>query len=314
MTAADEKPLRYSREFVGPEGLAALAGTQTAFTPLDPAHFRARITSIPLATTRIIDMQMTPARARWAVGEEERKRGLAPALFLAIQVAGKALGNHHGRMLIMEPGSVLLLRSGAEYHSVTSTPTRTLSFWMSPEQLGLLAAEALLRVSAVPLQDDASARGASAIIRSIVGAEPGPESAAELERLLIGMVEGVILAADARTRDGEGVTRELYAELRELLAADPARSDVRHTTLAAELGVSVSRLQRAVQGQSTTVTAIVRDVRIDAVAARLRDRDSIEELASIGERSGFGGYTQLARVFRERTGMTMGDYRTLTRL
>lgn len=313
MTSQNPGPPRYVREFVGPEGLAAMSGTQTAFSPVDLQRFRARIASIPLVTTRIIDLQITPHRERWAVGHGE-EQGLPRALHLVIPVVGRTIGHHGGRMLSLEPGSITLLRSGAEYHAVAATASRTLSFWMNPDQLGAAAAEALPHVSAVPLQEHSNARGATAIVRSLVGDEPGPESAAELERLLIGMVEGLILAAEARERDGEGVTRELFAELSALLLADPARADVRQGTLAAELGVSIGRLQRAVQAQGTTVGALAREVRIDAVAARLRDRSNDEEIAAIAQGSGFGGYTQLARVFRERTGMTMGEYRTLTRL
>lgn len=310
---ADTRPKRYVREFAGPEGLAALNVTQTAFTALEPQRFRARIASMPLLTSRIMDMQITPHRATWAVhnGEDDR---FPSALHVAIPVVGHTVGHHSGRMLAMEPGVVTLIRSGTEFHTVTGTASRTVSFWMDPEQLGPAAAEALPSVSAMQLRDDAGARGAMAIVHSLIGDEPGPESAGELERLLVEMVEGIILAAAARTRDGEGVHRELYVELRALLAADPSRADVRQVTLAAELGVSVGRLQRAVQAHGDSVASLARAVRLDAVAARLRDRSNDEDLSRIGEDSGFGGYTQLARVFRERTGMTMGEYRTLTRL
>ncbi|NQX26033.1 AraC family transcriptional regulator [Microbacteriaceae bacterium VKM Ac-2854] len=313
MTDGSLAPKRYSREYLGPEGAEAMRGTQAAITPMDPENFRARIVSMPLVTTRIVDLRVTPIRAQWAIGHGE-DQGLPPAVFFALSIAGRSIGHHNGRILTLTPGTITLIQTGTEYHTVTASSSRTLTFWLAPDQLSSAAAAALRRVAAEPLQDDAGARGATAVVQSLLAAEPGPESAAEIERVLVDMVEAIILAADARRRDGEGVTQEVYAELRELIEADPAREDVRPEALAEALGVEKAQLLRAVRVHGLSVADAVRQVRLDAAAARLRDRSTPDDFGLLAAQTGFGGYTQLARAFRERTGMTMGEYRTLSRL
>lgn len=78
--------------------------------------------------------------------------------------------------------------------------------------------------------------------------------------------------------------------------------------LCGQLGVPRSRLYRLFEAEGG-VQAYVRNRRLDRVAAALRMPGSGERLADLAERWGFSDAAHLSRAFRERFGMTPGDYR-----
>lgn len=296
------------REFVGGEGAAQLSLTGTDFTPLGSAPFRARVHSIPLDRTRVVSIRITPHR-----GELRADIGsMRPELvFFTFHLTGRSVGSHDGRRQIDTPGSIHFIRVGAPYHYVAAQAAHNVSWWVTLPELQPEVAQALRRVTAMEFRDDATARGATAIIRSIVTAPPAPGSpaAASLERILIAHVEAVVMAAEAHRLDPKGANRRLFHELRELLGADLSRSQLSITGVADELDTTPALLSHCLVAQGTSLRRLMAEERLDRLTGLLRDPAFAGSLADAVHAAGYGGMTQASRAFKAKFGMTMGRYR-----
>jgi AraC-like DNA-binding protein len=302
----------YTREFVGAEGLAHASATGTTFSAKDPDRFRMRVTAAPLDRTRVIDMRVTPHRAFWNERTEQSIGG--SVAFFQFILNGRAIGNIDGHTLNRTVGSIQLLHSGVPFHYVTDTPLQSVSLWVHEDLLSPTMSEALHRGVAIDLQNDASARGATAIIRSVLKAPPEPQSAAAtaIESVLLNQLDTAAILAISAPGDAE--SEGLYSRLRAHLAADLGRTDRDAATVADELGVSQAALARALRAQRTTVTQLLRELRFDSLAEKLRDGSLTASMAELAQQAGFGGADQAARTFRERTGLTMSAYRRFVRI
>jgi AraC-like DNA-binding protein len=79
--------------------------------------------------------------------------------------------------------------------------------------------------------------------------------------------------------------------------------------IAAELGISLRYAHQVFNRDGTTIARFIRDRRLDAAAAALRDAQAGARPGELATRYGFGSRDQLARAFRRRYGMTMREYR-----
>lgn len=80
--------------------------------------------------------------------------------------------------------------------------------------------------------------------------------------------------------------------------------------IAEALGVSLRYLHRAFADKELTVARLLRERRLEGVAAALRTGDRPPQLQRIAERFGFGSQDRLARAFRRRYGMSITEYRS----
>lgn len=85
---------------------------------------------------------------------------------------------------------------------------------------------------------------------------------------------------------------------------------LRPPQIAEALGVSVRYLHRAFDDKEMTVARLLRERRLEQVAALLRTTGRHTPLQAIATRFGFGSQDQLARAFRRRYGTSMTEYRT----
>ncbi|NQX26052.1 AraC family transcriptional regulator [Microbacteriaceae bacterium VKM Ac-2854] len=308
--SADTSFSSSQREFVGEEGLARVIESGTRLYPKDPRTFRMRVSTVALTRTRILDVRVTPHRGVWDADTAGRF-GSAVTLF-QFQLAGRAIGNIDGRTIARQPGSLHIIRTGSAMHYVTDAPLHSTMLWVENSLMSTPAIDAIRRVSAEDFRDDVNARGAQAIVASILlhPPTPGSNEAAELERVMIAQLESVAIEAD-RARDP--AIADLFSRIRALIASE-VRAEVTSQRLARRLGVSESAVIRTLRAHGTTAAQLLREIRFDRLAELLRDADQPESLAEIAEQAGFNGADQAGRAFRDRTGITMSSYRRMIRL
>lgn len=271
-----------------------------------------RLRSIPLLATRVIDMRVTPHRGFWRDESEEQFGGRVA--FFQFTLAGSAIGNIDGRTLSRGPGSIQVLRSGVPFHYVSDAALHSVSLWVPMGLLSGSVVDSLRRMLAFDLQDDTSARGATAIIRSLLSdpPEPGSAAAAGLEAVLLSQLETVTIAASSRAASGEH--GNLFARIRAVAAELRDETDLEPAGIAEAIGVTPAAVTRSLLSHRTSLAQLVRELRFDQLCALLREDDGRSSLASLAERAGYAGADQAARAFRERTGVTMSAYRRLVRL
>lgn len=300
----------YVREFAGVEGLQQLTSAATHISASERERFRMRVESRRLHRTRILDVRATPHRGVWDDSTEVRL-GTRIALFQFV-LSGRAIGNSDGRTTVRDSDSIHVMRTGYPTHYVTEGPLHTTMLWVDHSLLSVAALDAIRRASTFDLRADANARGAEAIVRSVLRMRPdsGSAAAAELEQVLIAQLESAVIAASAGHNDAAA---GLYSRMRTVILADPG-SDFTTATLAQALGVTESVANRALLAHRTTAAQLTRELRFDLLGAVLRDPAFDGSLADAAGHAGYGGADQAGRAFRDRTGITMSAYRRLVRL
>ncbi|MBW4043065.1 MAG: helix-turn-helix domain-containing protein [Acidobacteria bacterium] len=84
--------------------------------------------------------------------------------------------------------------------------------------------------------------------------------------------------------------------------------ELRPPQIADALGVSLRYLHRAFDDKEMTVARLLRERRLEEVAAALRATERQPHLQQLAARYGFGSQDQLARAFRRRYGVSMTEY------
>lgn len=300
----------YTVDFRGPEGLAALSTHGQVFLAKDPATFRSQLQSIPLGGTRIINQRSTAHRGEWS--REMIEVLGADVVFFYFILTGTIVGHQDGRAMRQRDGGVHLLRSSADFHYVASTPIHAVSLWIERSALRPDAARAARHVTTLEFNGDIAAVGASAILRAIVRRPPEPQSAEAraLESALVRLVEAVLISADLERRAPESAG--LFPRIRAWIETAPPEFTA--AQIAEALGVELADVHIAIAAQGTSVGELTREARLDRLERWLHDPAEQRSILELSLAAGFGGSTQAARSFRERFGMSMGQYRTLARL
>jgi AraC-like DNA-binding protein len=83
-------------------------------------------------------------------------------------------------------------------------------------------------------------------------------------------------------------------------------------SIAAAVGCSRSHLYRAFSASGTSVAETMREIGLNR-AKRMLDLPRPRSLAEIAREAGYTNESSFCRAFRAATGMTPGDYRTVTR-
>lgn len=295
-------------EFRGAAGLDALsARSGPIFAAAEPDSFRARLEILLLAKTRIMSLRATPLRAVW----EPSPGPSANTVLLMMTMEGTVVGHHDGRAFTERPGSVLLMRTSAPYNYATSAPTHSVMLQLDLALVHSSAVASLRRVTSIDLGGHPAAQGIASVVGTMLERPPAADDAAVLERILLDQVDSLVLReADARTARGGPDDGELYLAYRDRFARGGYRAE---SVGPAALGVTAARLRRALLAYGTTPATLQRELRLDALADRLRDPDEGASLNTLVAELGFGSHAQAARQFRDRFGMSMRAYRTMIR-
>ncbi|NQX27141.1 helix-turn-helix domain-containing protein [Microbacteriaceae bacterium VKM Ac-2854] len=293
-------------EFRGPSGLAVLSARRHSIHAPEPASFRATVHVVPLVRARVISFRAGAHTGTWGDG------GSAEAMRFGFVVAGEVhtlLGEMEqpdllGGVRILRPGQPVPYRSLGESHVITiELPTTAMP----------AGSDALVRAATPMLIGPTSlTRAAIAFVTSVFALPPRPDSddAHHLERTIVSLIYAVLAESLAVTGEREDIDDVLYARAVQLIVNELASSELAVETLAASLGTSPRRLQRVFQNRGTTVSAEIRDRRLEAIAAAIRTGPLPGGFSALVAGYGFTGLDYVGRAFRTRFGMTMSAYRS----
>lgn len=104
-------------------------------------------------------------------------------------------------------------------------------------------------------------------------------------------------------------TDRVYTAALDYIERHLADTGLRPPQIAEALGVSLRYLHRAFDDKEVTVARLLRERRLEQVAATLRTADRSPALQHLAMRFGFGSQDQLARAFRRQYGVSMSEYR-----
>ena len=223
-----------------------------------------------------------------------------------------------GRMTVTERGTTFEAGAGDLLQFRTAVPIR---FVLT--ERGVFA-----RVS-VPL------RRVPVHLRAGAELPPGPLPRTRLVKALVALAEVLLAGPPSRTQaEAEHLNRALGQLVIAILAeavgdvaedvdgvagardrivahvdAHLADREFAPRSIAAALGMSVRYVHRAFADEDVSVSSYIRNRRLDALAAALRQDLRVVKLGPLAERFGFTSTDQLARGFRARFGATVREYR-----
>ncbi|MEG3182224.1 helix-turn-helix domain-containing protein [Sphingomonas sp. LT1P40] len=122
------------------------------------------------------------------------------------------------------------------------------------------------------------------------------------------------LAMEGRSIEvpGSAIDRTLKQRALAMIDARLGSATLTAANIARALGVSRSTLYRLFVEEGG-IAACIRTRRLDRVHALLGDAGTIEPVVALAERWGFCDAAHFGRLFRERYGMTPGEYRAMRR-
>ncbi|WP_127782057.1 helix-turn-helix transcriptional regulator [Rhodococcus sp. X156] len=136
-----------------------------------------------------------------------------------------------------------------------------------------------------------------------------PLDATGMGLYLNGLVEILVRSAIGRQPDHSGTVAVRRQQARDVVRARLADPALSTATVAAELGISVRRLQQILAG-GPSVAQQIRELRIAKAGKMLRDPMARRmTIAEIAEACGYRDHANFSRSFRASTGHTPREYR-----
>jgi AraC-like DNA-binding protein len=239
-------------------------------------------------------------------------RGHEESAMIIIQITGHSTVIQGDRTTVMTPGTMTFIDcarpSGFHFHDSFSH-----LIVQVPRQV--LPRRVLLDATAITLASDGPGR---LISDFLLGMERqhrrDPRTVGMLAPHALGLMTsalGLAVGTMPLTEQSNAeLTRERVYRFIRQHAADPALDA---DTVAAACGISRRTLFRTLSGTgAATLTALVREIRVDNMRRALRDRP-FRSLGFLAQECGFAGEAQMYRAFREVTGTTPAVYRDTIR-
>ncbi|WP_058910223.1 transcriptional regulator FeaR [Entomohabitans teleogrylli] len=224
--------------------------------------------------------------------------------YTVFQLAGEAVMEQEGQQALLRPGDLTLIDAA-----------RPCSFtWQQPaQQISLLLPRAAFEQ---PCRSVACARrlsGSLAVIRLShqLLAESlrdttltAQEREAALEAVIC-LLRPAIQARDLPVSRRERLFQQVMALIDEQIQSEQLRPE----WIASESGMSVRSLYRMFAENGLVVAQYIKHRRLDFCARALRDASPEEKLAAIAWRWGFTDHSHFSTAFRQRFGVSPGEYR-----
>ncbi|WP_330981804.1 MULTISPECIES: transcriptional regulator FeaR [Enterobacterales] len=226
--------------------------------------------------------------------------------YTVFQLEGQAIIEQNDRQTVIQPGDITLVDASRPCSIVWQQPSRQISLLLPrslvEQQLRISEGHCVQRLEkSLPmvqmshrlLQESMSNRELSGI-----------ESEAALEAIVC------LLRPVLQQQDQQPSRRERQFEKIVQLIDDHIQSDcLRPEWLANETGMSVRSLYRMFADKGLVVAQYIKNRRLDLCAKALRSAADDEKLAGIGFNWGFTDHSHFSTAFRQRFGISPGEYR-----
>ncbi|MGL4724323.1 MAG: transcriptional regulator FeaR [Scandinavium sp.] len=226
--------------------------------------------------------------------------------YTVFQLEGQAIIEQNERQTVIQPGDITLVDASRPCSIVWQQPSRQISLLLPrslvEQQLRISEGHCVQRLEkSLPmvqmshrlLQESMSNRELSGI-----------ESEAALEAIVC------LLRPVLQQQEQHPSRRERQFDKIVRLIDDHIQSDfLRPEWLANETGMSVRSLYRMFADKGLVVAQYIKNRRLDLCAKALRSAADDEKLAGIGFNWGFTDHSHFSTAFRQRFGVSPGEYR-----
>lgn len=226
--------------------------------------------------------------------------------YTVFQLEGQAIIEQNDRQTVIQPGDITLVDASRPCSIVWQQPSRQISLLLPrslvEQQLRISEGHCVQRLEKSLPMVQMSHR----LLRESMSNRElsGIESEAALEAivcLLRPVLQQQVQQPTRRERQFEKIVR---------LIDDHIQSDcLRPEWLANETGMSVRSLYRMFADKGLVVAQYIKNRRLDLCAKALRSAADDEKLAGIGFNWGFTDHSHFSTAFRQRFGISPGEYR-----
>jgi AraC-like DNA-binding protein len=226
-------------------------------------------------------------------------------LLVNVQTAGHSLARQDGRHAELSPGDLTVLDSTRPYALEFAEPFSQIVVQV-PRQM--LPSHVWKASTALVLGDEGPGRVVTDFILGLNRQQRDhPAVAAALLPHLVGLLESLLdwAAEESSGHPASALIRQRIHRFVRQHAHDPSLDAAR---IAAACGVSRRTMYRALADDGEPLATLIRRLRVARAEHLLRDRPGLP-IAVVAAESGFGGPSQLHRVFRATVGMTPALYR-----
>lgn len=231
---------------------------------------------------------------------------------LSLLIKGQCTITQDGRTSVIGPGDLVIYDTSRPYRISFGDDSQSFVVMMAPEMLKLTrpSIEQLTAVRMTP--DSPVAICANPFMQQFAEQfhEVDFHHGAKLMKTFVDLLDLILHAELANLTDPSEDTEleEIYDYIREHLD-DP---DLSSTSIAKARFISVRRLQLLFQQQGTTVTAWIRQQRLEICKVELADPANRDDtISAIGARWGFPVPAHFNRLFKEAFGMPPGEWRRM---
>ncbi|MEA9985363.1 MULTISPECIES: helix-turn-helix domain-containing protein [Subtercola] len=220
-----------------------------------------------------------------------------------------------GRVLRAPTGTLFALRSRATYHYSAGGRVSLVSVTSPSLALPLGLVRTLKNVTATALPDSVLTRSALAFVEAIAASinTPNGVEAKQLEQQLLLLISGLLVENFGSRQRGPTSDSSVLAAAASSIAAHSSTRGYGPRDVADDTGVDLRRLYRIFGAENVSIAELIRDTRLELIAAALTDPSNRNRFADISVRAGFTGADQAARAFRRKYGVSMSSYRSSTR-
>ncbi|KNC95569.1 transcriptional regulator FeaR [Trabulsiella odontotermitis] len=235
--------------------------------------------------------------------QEEIKRGNDAWFYTVFQLEGQAVMEQDNRQVILDAGDITLIDAAHPCSFYWQQTSRQVSLLLPRQKLEhLRAINSAERLAKTLPMVQLSHR---LLQESMTSPEMNEnESEAALEAIIC-LLRPVLYQQDARPTRRERQYQKIMALIDECIQSEQLRPE----WLASETGMSVRSLYRMFADKGLVVAQYIKNRRLDLCAQALRNAHDDEKLAGIGYSWGFTDHSHFSTAFKQRFGLSPGEYR-----
>ncbi|KNC91918.1 transcriptional regulator FeaR [Trabulsiella odontotermitis] len=235
--------------------------------------------------------------------QEEIKRGNDAWFYTVFQLEGQAVMEQDNRQVILDAGDITLIDAARPCSFYWQQTSRQVSLLLPRQKLEhLRAINSAERLAKTLPMVQLSHR---LLQESMTSPEMNEnESEAALEAIIC-LLRPVLYQQDARPTRRERQYQKIMALIDEYIQSEQLRPE----WLASETGMSVRSLYRMFADKGLVVAQYIKNRRLDLCAQALRNAHDDEKLAGIGYSWGFTDHSHFSTAFKQRFGLSPGEYR-----
>ena len=251
-------------------------------------------------------LKLSTVTTRWVNlyrSQEEIKRGNDAWFYTVFQLEGQAVMEQDNRQVILEAGDITLIDAARPCSFYWQQTSRQVSLLLPRQKLEhLRAISSAERLAKTLPMVQLSHR---LLQESMTSPEMNEnESEAALEAIIC-LLRPVLYQQDARPTRRERQYQKIMTLIDEYIQSEQLRPE----WLASETGMSVRSLYRMFADKGLVVAQYIKNRRLDLCAQALRNAHDDEKLAGIGYSWGFTDHSHFSTAFKQRFGLSPGEYR-----